>query len=142
MPEKTGFATKLAIFVSILAIFISSITLYRLYVSNTQDSLSENTIDFTSNFGKYNPINVKTRDGATVTLKGIATFDMVTVQEHYVLKDIDRDFVYRQLKAICEADVIKRYESDMKRSTESVDKIKSNMDRVGITVKDFESEVR
>jgi hypothetical protein len=142
MPEKTGFATKLAIFVSILAIFISSITLYRMYVSNQQDLLSQTTIDFGSNFGKYNPINVKTRDGATVTVKGVATYDVVIIQEHYVLKNIDRDFVYRQLKAICEAEVIKRYEADMKRSTESIDKIKYNMDRVGITVKDFELEVR
>lgn len=142
MPEKTGFATKLAIFVSVLAIFISSITLYRLYVGKQQESLSANTIDFTSNFGNYKPINVKTRDGSTVTLKGIATFDLITVQEHYVLKDIDRDFVYRQLKAICEAEVIRHYESDVKQSTETVNKIKYNMERVGISVKDFESEVR
>lgn len=142
MPEKTGFATKVAIFVSILAIFISSITLYRLYIGDKQDSLSENTIDFTSNFGKYNPITVKTRDGAKVTVKGVATYDLIIIQERYAKKDIDRDYVYRQLKAICEAEFIKHYGSDVKRTSYAVDKIKTNMNRVGITVKDFESEVR
>lgn len=98
-------------------------------------------IDFSSNFGHYTPINAKSRDNTIVTVKGVASYDITIVQEHYVLKDIDRDFVYRQLKAICEAEIGKHYGSEMKQSSDALNKIKYNMDRVGITVNKFELEV-
>ena len=142
MNDKMGFGTKVAIFVSILAIFISSITLYRMYVSKSQDDLAPNAIDFTSNFGKYTPISANSADGTLVVVKGVVTYDIDIVKRRYVLGNIDKDFVYRQLKAICEAQILKRYASEMKQSDETINKIKSEMDVNGISVFQLNLEIR
>lgn len=133
---------------TIKSLIISAIVIVVLIVSisfyirrDPNDSLPENTIDFTSNSGKYPSFEVGYKDSNTVKITGRIVYDIFTVHEHFNLKNIDRDFVYRQVKSYCEANIIKVSYSEFKYSKLQVmNKIGYDLNRVGINVVSMDAE--
>jgi len=123
----------------IIVIAIVSISLY--INRDPNNSLPETVIDFTTDAGKYPSFSVNFKDSNSVTINGRIVYDIFTVHEHFNLKTIDRDFVYRQLKSYCEANLIKVSYTEFQYSRKQVlDKIGYDLNRVGIMVTEMSFE--
>jgi hypothetical protein len=95
----------------------------------------------TDSAGKYPSFSVNFKDSNSVIINGRIVYDIFTVHEHFNLKTIDRDFVYRQLKSYCEANLIKVPYTEFQYSQKQVlDKIGYDLNRVGILVTEMSFE--